>query len=209
MTEASLQVLEVLRSPENLQWHVVPLIALAMYIYNGELEKKRHGEVLLGIYFLATSGVVLEIANALVLHFSGRAALWTTPGSSAFVIYAGWNAEILFLAAIGGLTVLKGLPEKDQRLFGIPNRKILPLTWAIGAVCIEVLLNKGGILVWEYTHWRWPNIYFMVIWWAVPYYLLLWLHDNLSVEAKGKLAAASVAVAAGCHLLFAVLLEWV
>ena len=34
MTEASQQVLQVLRSTENLQWHVVPLIALVMYIYN-------------------------------------------------------------------------------------------------------------------------------------------------------------------------------
>ena len=68
MTEASQQVLQILRSPENLQWHVVPLIALVMYIYNSELEKKRHGQVYLGIYFLAISGVFLEIVNALVLH---------------------------------------------------------------------------------------------------------------------------------------------
>jgi hypothetical protein len=209
VTEASLQVLQVLRSPENLRWYVVPLIALVMYIYNTELEKKRHGGVFLGIYFLATSGVVLEIVNALVLHFSGRSALWTTPGASAFVIYAGWNVEISFLAAIGGLTVLTGLPGRDAKLFGLPNRRVLPLIWAVGAVFVEVLLNRGGILVWEYTYWRWPNIYFMLIWWAVPYYALLWLHDNLSVAAKGRLAAASSAFAAGCHLLFAVLLGWV
>jgi hypothetical protein len=209
MTEASLQVLQVLRSPENIQWHVVPLIALVMYIYNSELDKNRHGEVLLGIYFFATSGVFLEIVNALVLHFSGRSALWTTPGNSAFVIYAGWNVEILFLAAVGGLTVLKGLPEKDLRLLGVPNRMILPLIWAVGAVLIEVVLNRAGLLVWEYTHWRWPNIYFMVIWWAVPYFVLLWLHDNLSLQAKGRLAVASVVFAAGCHLFFAVLLGWV
>jgi hypothetical protein len=49
----------------------------------------------------------------------------------------------------------------------------------------------------------------MIIWWALPYYLLLWLHDNLSLQAKGRLAAAGVALAAGCHLLFAVVLEWV
>jgi hypothetical protein len=34
MTEASLQVLEVLRPTENLEWHVAPLIALVMYPYN-------------------------------------------------------------------------------------------------------------------------------------------------------------------------------
>lgn len=93
MTEASLEVLEVLRSPEKLQWHVVPLIALVIYIYDRELEKKRHGEVFLGIYFLSASGVLLEIVNALALHFSGRAALWRTPGNSPFVIYAGRNVH--------------------------------------------------------------------------------------------------------------------
>jgi hypothetical protein len=76
-------------------------------------------------------------------------------------------------------------------------------------VFIEVLLNRAGLLVWEYTHWRWPNIYFMVVWWGVPYFVLLWLHDNLSLRAKRRLAAASVAFAAGCHLSFAVLLGWV
>jgi hypothetical protein len=69
--------------------------------------------------------------------------------------------------------------------------------------------GNTGVGVREYTHWQWPNVYFMIIWWAVPYYILLWLHDNLSVEAKGRLAAASVVFAAGCHLLFAVLLGWV
>ena len=63
MTEASLEMLSNLRSTENLQWYVVPLIVLIVYIYNTELEKKN------------------------------------------------WNIEILFLAAIGGLVVLKGLPE--------------------------------------------------------------------------------------------------
>ena len=54
------------------------------------------------------------------------------------MIYAGWNVEILFLAAVGGLTVLKGLPDKDQRILGVPNRRILPLFWAVGAVFVEV-----------------------------------------------------------------------
>lgn len=105
--------------------------------------------------------------------------------------------------------MLKGLPDRGQKILGVPNRRVLPLLWAVGAVAVEVLLNKGGLLVWEYTHWRWPNVYFMIVWWAIPYYILLWLHDNLSVEAKGRLAAAGVALAAGSHLLFAVLLGWV
>ena len=102
VTEASLQMLSNLRSTENLQWYVVPLIVLIVYIYNTEVERKNWGVVLLSIYFFATSGVVLEIVNALVLHFTRYSALWTTPGQSAFVIYAGWNVEILFLARASG-----------------------------------------------------------------------------------------------------------
>jgi len=209
MTDASIQVLGILRSTENLQWYIVPLITLVVYIYNLELEKKNFDRVVMGIYFFATSGVCMEIINALVLHFTGYSALWTTPGRSAYVIYAGWNAEIFFLAAVGGVSVLTGLPEKSANILGINNRLVLPVVWAVAAVIVEVLLNRAGILVWEYRHWRWPNIYFMILWWAVPYYLLLWLYDNLGTRAKGILAASSISLAVCCHVVFAVVLKWV
>lgn len=173
MTPASLEMLGNLRNPANLQWYVVVIITLILYVYTTELEKKRTGLVFLGVYFFATSGVILEIVNALILHFTGYSALWTTPGRSAFVIYAGWNVEILFLAAIGGLSVLKGLPERTAKIFRLPN------------VCL------------------------MIVWWAAPYYLLLWLHDHLSLRAKGILAGSSVAAAAAAHLVFATALGWV
>ncbi|MBN1534447.1 MAG: hypothetical protein JXA20_17365 [Spirochaetes bacterium] len=209
MTDASIQALSVLRSTENLQWYIVPFITLILYIYNMEMEKKRFDRVLMGIYFFATSGVCLEIVNALVLHFTGFSALWTTPGRSAYVIYVGWNAEIFFLAALGGISALTGLPEKDAKIVHLNNRLVLPVLWAVAAVAVEVLLNRAGILVWEYRHWRWPNVYFMILWWAAPYYLLLWLYDNLSLRGKGILAASGVAAAVCAHLLFAVVLKWV
>jgi len=37
------------------------------------------------------------------------------------VIYAGWNVEILFLAAVGGLTVLKGLPPRGKGASGFAS----------------------------------------------------------------------------------------
>jgi hypothetical protein len=209
MTAVSLQALSVLRSTDNLQWYIVPLITLILYFYNMEMEKKNYDRVLMGIYFFATSGVCLEIVNALVLHFTGYSALWTTPGRSAYVIYVGWNAEVFFLAALGGISVLTGLPDRSTKIFSINNRMVLPVIWAVAAVMVEVLLNRAGILVWEYRHWRWPNIYFMVLWWAAPYYLLLWLYDNLSLKAKGILAASSMAFAVCCHIVFAVILKWV
>jgi hypothetical protein len=210
MTDASLEMLSNLRSTENLQWYVVPLMVLIVYIYNTELEKKNWGIVLLSIYFFATSGVVLEIVNALVLHFSGYSALWTTPGRSAYVIYAGWNIEILFLAAIGGLVVLKGLPEdRHMKILGVPNRLFLSVVNATVAVFVEVLLNQVGLLVWEYKYWSWPHIYLILVWWTIPYLILVWMHDHLSLEAKRIAAVAGLAVAACFHSVFAVALKWV
>lgn len=74
MTEASRQMLAALRKTDNLQWYVVPLLLLIIYIYISEIEKKNTSAVYLGLYSLG-SGWVLEIVNALVLHFTGRAAL--------------------------------------------------------------------------------------------------------------------------------------
>jgi hypothetical protein len=210
VTEASQMALNNLRDPTNLQWYVIPLLIFVVYIYRNEMEKENWDGVYMGIYWLAISGVVLEIINALVLHFTQYAALWTTPGNSAFVIYVGWNIEIAFLAAVIGLLNLKGLPEdKNEKVFGIPNRIFLPITWGISGVIIEIFLNWAGILVWEYPFWNFPNIYLIILWWTIPNLIFVWLYDNLNLKAKKKLAGLSLLIAFFFHMVFAVLLQWV
>jgi hypothetical protein len=71
------------------------------------------------------------------------------------------------------------------------------------------LLNQAGILVWEYKHWAWPRIYFIVIWWTIPYFGLVRMHDRLSMRTKKILACGAPVVAVICHLVFAVWLGWV
>jgi hypothetical protein len=209
MTDASLQALGVLRSTENLQWYVVPLLIIVLYVYITEIENKNWGVLLLGIYSFA-NGWILEIVNALILHFTKYAALWSTPGNSAFVIYVGWNIEIFVLAAVGGILVLKTLPkDKDMKILGIPNRIFIPVFWAVFAVGIEILLNRSGILVWEYKYWSWPNIYFIVIWWTIPYFGLARMHDNLPMKTKKRLAVAFPVIAVAMHIVFATILGWV
>jgi len=209
MTEASLQALSVLRNTENLQWYVVPLLVLILYIYITEIEKKNWGAILLGIYSFA-NGWILEMVNALVLHFTDYAALWSTPSNSAYVIYVGWNAEIFFLAAIGGLIVVKSLPEdRDMEILGINNRIIIPIFWAVFAVGIEILLNRAGILVWEYTHWSWPRVYFIVIWWTIPYFGLVRMYDKTPMKTKKRLAVIFPIIAVVMHVVFASILKWI
>jgi hypothetical protein len=49
MTDASLKALSVLRDPSHLQWYVVPLLALAVYLYAVEVERKSWDLVLTGL----------------------------------------------------------------------------------------------------------------------------------------------------------------
>ncbi|MBD3256336.1 MAG: hypothetical protein GF383_14660 [Candidatus Lokiarchaeota archaeon] len=210
VTVAAQTALDNLRSTDNLQWYVIPLLIIIVYIYNLEMEKDNKEAVYMGIYWFAISGVVLEIINALVLHFTQYSALWLTPGNSAFVIYVGWNIEIAFLAALIGLMNVKGLPEdKDKKIFGMPNRIFMPILWGVQGVIVEIILNFAGILVWDWWFWNFPNLYFIFIWWTIPNFALVWLHDNLSLEGKKKLAGASVLIAISCHIIFAVILQWV
>ena len=124
---------------------------------------------------------MLEIVNALVLHFTQHSALWTPPGNSAYVIYVGWNIEIALLAAVMGMLNLKGLPkEKDKKILGIPNRIFIPITWGVSGVIIELILVWAGILVWEYWWW------------------------NFNLKEKKILAGVSLLIALSYHIVFAV-----
>ena len=75
VTEASQLALSNLRVTDNLQWYIIPMLVFVMYIYRNELEKGNDDAIYLGIYWFAICGVVLEIVNALVLHFTQHSAL--------------------------------------------------------------------------------------------------------------------------------------
>jgi len=209
MTEASQQALAALRSVDNLQWYVVPLLVLVIYIYIAECSQKSWSAVLLGLGMWAAE-TISEMLNALVLPLTGRSALWTAPGDSAFVIYVGLNIEIAFFFCISGLMVIKALPQDPRlRICGVPNRLLIPGAMGALAVTVEVLLNRAGLLVWEYTWWSWPHVWLIAVVYSGPWLLLAWLHDRLTLRTKAVTAAALVAAMVLCHLVFATWLGWI
>lgn len=208
MTEAGLQVLSVLRRPDNFQWYVVPLLGMVGYIYLNEIERGNWSAVWLGISLWAFE-LIWEMVNGMILTFTEVAPLWCIPGSSAFVIYAGLNVEIAVFFAIGGLLLIKSLPgDKNIKLFGIPNRIFIPAAGALLAVVCEVALYKWGILAWHWWFWKWPHLYIIFINYLGPSLGLVWLHDNLRNRSKRKVAALLTAAAIICHLVFATALGW-
>jgi len=210
MTDASVQALAALRSTGHMKWYVVPLLVFVIYIYVVEIERRNWSAVLVGIAAWAGE-LIWEMFNGAVLTWSGYAPLWGTPGGdSALVIYAGLNVEITLFFAAAGVMLVKSLPpERDLRVLGLPNRVFVPVGWALVAVFVEVLLNRCGLLTWDYPWWGWPHVWLIVAAYCLFFLVLTWAHDRLSLRAKARLAILLPLAALLCHLVFATVLGWV
>ena len=156
-TEASQQALQGLRELSMLKWYIVPLLGLVIYIYTKEIKKARetrNWDPILAALVLFGCDFFNETWNGWVFHLSERSAVWTTPGDTALRVMVGWNIEIIFTFALFGLVYYYMLlPDKKTKILGLPNRWFFAIFFAAFAVFIEVILNMGGLLIWEYPWW--------------------------------------------------------
>ncbi|MFO7797155.1 MAG: hypothetical protein ACQERB_07080 [Promethearchaeati archaeon] len=154
---------------QDFGWYIIPLLAIVLYIYGVELKKAREtgnwSTIFAGLTVLGLD-MINEIWNALVFFFTNYSAFWTTPGSSAYIILIGWNIEILFMFSIAGIIFAKFLPDnKEEKVFGrISNRWFNAILFAAFCVFVEILLNWGNYLIWEYPWWHWyfPPLIFII-----------------------------------------------
>jgi len=161
-TDASLEALSKLRllNPET-GWYIIPILAIVLYIYGVEIkqarETKNWNTVFAGLTVLGLD-LINEIWNALVFAFSNYSAFWTTPSASAYIILIGWNLEIAFMFSIAGITFAKFLPDdKSKKILGLPNRWAMAIGFSLFCVVVEIFLNWGNYLIWEYVWWNWYN----------------------------------------------------
>jgi hypothetical protein len=158
LTQASLQALNGLRDLSMIKWYVIPLLAIVIYIYVIEIKKARESKnwdaVLAGLTLFGMD-FINETWNGWVFHLTQRSAFWTTPGDTALRTMVGWNIEIMFMFAISGIIYYHSLlPQKEDKILGIPNRWAMAIGFSIFCVFVEVVLNIGGHLVWEYPWWN-------------------------------------------------------
>ncbi|MGV9612828.1 hypothetical protein [Nocardia xishanensis] len=184
MTDTSRAALESLRDASEFKWYVIPLLLLVIYVYAVEVER-RNWDVLFAGLALWGMDWFNEIWNALVFHFSDRAPVWGAAGPTAYQILIGLNIEICFMFAIMGVAAAKMLPPRETRIFGLPNRPVLIAANSAAAVGIEVLLNKAGVLTWEWSWWQ-PSFPFLI--WLIGYVpffaACFYVHDLRSVRSK-------------------------
>jgi hypothetical protein len=158
MTEAAQRAMVGLRDWSTLQWYVIPLLAILFLVYAQEIrEARRSGNwdcVIAGASIFAAD-FVNETLNSWIFAFTGYTALWVTPGPTALRTLIGWNVEIMFMFAIVGIIYCKTIDDDPRaRLLGLPNRWFWALGYSAFCVLVEVFLNKGGHLVWDYPFWN-------------------------------------------------------
>ena len=216
MTRASKQALIGLRDLTTLKWYIIPLLAIVFYIYTIEIKKARESGNWNTVYAGATIfglDFINETWNGMVFHITQHSAFWTTPGETALRTMVGWNIEIMFMFAILGIVYSNSLLEdKSEKILGIPNRWFFAIQYAIVCVFIEVLLNIGGHLVWEYPFW---NLSFTGIWliFFIGYFhffigalLVIGMRD----DKNKKLAIGIIfGIAIGLNVIFMGILGWV
>jgi hypothetical protein len=137
---------------------VVPLLALLFYVYVVEIRDARKtgnwNAVIAGVTIFAAD-FVNESLNGWIFAISGYSALWLAPGPTALRTLVGWNVEIMFMFAIAGILYYKSLDaEPTAKVLGLPNRWFWALFYSAVSVIVELALNTGGLLVWDYRGWN-------------------------------------------------------
>lgn len=210
-TEFTTRALEQVRNPETLDWSVVVLLAIVSYVYTVEIEAKRWPVVFAGIGFLLMD-LFNESINALVLHLTDHAAIWTTTGGTVYQPLIGLTLEIVFVFSIAGIAFARALPkDRQMKILGVNNRLFLVTLFSIFSVLVEVLLHAGGIFHWAYWWWNWPFIPLIVILGYMPFYgMAAWLYDmgdntRKQLRVIGTVAAVDLLLI----VLFGPILGWI
>jgi uncharacterized membrane protein len=209
-TDASLRALKILRDGGQFQWYVIPLLALVLYVYATEVERKNWNLVFAGLAFWGMDWFN-EIWNALVFHFTQYAPVWGAPGKTAYLILIGLNIEICFMFAIAGIVMAKTLPpDRRVRILGVPNRWFVAVSGAVFCVVVEVFLNAVGALTWDYAWWNARQPWLIFLFGYLTFFVVsFWVYDMRKIRDKAAAVGAIFAVDILCLVVFASVLKWI
>ena len=209
-TESARQALSILRDGSQFQWYVIPLLAVVLYLYAVEVERRNWNLVFAG---LALWGMdwFNEIWNGLVFHFTQYAPVWGAPGKTAYLILIGLNIEICFMFAVAGIVVAKLLPrDRSLRILGLPNRFFIAVVASLFCVVVELLLNAVDALTWDYSWWNARAPWLIIVFGYLHFFVVaFWVHDMPSVRRKAATVGGIFAVDAVALALFAGVLDWI
>jgi hypothetical protein len=207
---AAARALRILRDGGQFQWYVIPLLAVVLYVYAVEVERRNWNLVFAGLAFWGMDWCN-EVWNALVFHFTGHAPVWGAPARTAYLILIGLNIEICFMFAIAGVVMAKMLPrDRGRKILGLPNRWVVAVAGSIFCVVVELFLHAAGALTWDYAWWnvRAPWLIFLVGY--LPFFAVaFWVHDMPNVRRQAATVGTIFAVDGAALVLFGAVLGWI
>ena len=170
-------------------------MAFVVYAHANEVERRRWDVVAAGLAVWLADWFN-EIVNALVLHASNRAALWTTTGPTAYQFLIGLNVEIMFIFALAGIVYVKLLPaDRTTTILGIPNRFAVALGLSITSVAAQVFLHASGTFHWQYWSWNIPSLPVIVVFGYLWFYLYAaWVSDAPTQRGRWSRAGGLAAI---------------
>ena len=205
MAEATRQALSILRSGENFQWYVIPMIAFVVYVYHVEIDRKNWNAIAAGLSLYMVHWLV-EIINALIQHFSGN-ALWTAPSGTAFLLLVGVGVELSAMFAITGINVSKLLPKDPKtKILGINCRIFYTISFAALYSIIEIFLVRTPTFVWVYKWWGAIPVFITVY---IPFFLAATYSYYWKRRTQKIFILTLFAVNAISLLVFAGILGWI
>jgi hypothetical protein len=210
VSDATSRALEQLRDPADFHWITVFMLAVVVYVYAVEVERRRWDIVFAGLAFWCFDWFN-EVVNALILHFSDRAALWTVTGGTSYLILIGLCIEIAGMFAIAGIAFVKVLPaDRELRVLGLPNRLAYALGFSVFCVLVEVLLRDAGVFHWDYWWWNWPFIPLIVVFGYLTFFLTAAIvYDMPNDRTRARFVGAFAAFDAALILLTGPVLGWI
>jgi len=207
--DSALEAAKILRDGSLFEWYVIPLFAFVVYVYAVEIERKNWDLIFAGLAFWGMDWFN-EIWNSLVFHFNGFAPVWGAPGKTSYLILIGLNIEICFMFAVAGITFGKMLPsDKKLKIFGIPNRIFLAVTFAVFCVFVETLLNAVDALTWEYSWWNTKVPIFIILFGYLHFFLVsFWVFDMETIKKKITVTGIIYSVDIIAIIVFGLILGW-
>jgi hypothetical protein len=202
--EVTQQALDLVRSGDPFQWHIITLAVLVLYVYGNEYERGNYKAIAAGLALYSVHWFV-EIVNALIQHFSGH-ALWTVPGSTAFSIMVGVGIEISLMFSIAGIVTTKLLPKDPAaKILGVNSRVFVAIFTAAAASILEIFLARTPGFAWVYPFWGALPVFITVY---IPFFAAaVYAYDaplKRSMAFVGALGALDIA-----GLVVFVLLGWI
>jgi hypothetical protein len=203
--DATVQALNLLRNGQPFQWYVITLLALVVYVYFNEISKKNWKGIAAGLSLYMVHWFV-EIANALVQHFSGH-ALWTVPTGTAFLLLIGVGVERSLMFSIAGRVFSKLLPaDPSLKILGVNNRMVFAIGNAAFFSIFEIFLVKTPAFVWVHPWWGALTVFITVY---IPFFVVSMYCYDWKPRTQVRVIGGLFAVNAAALILFAGFLGWI